>query len=1130
LPSIPPFTAVDVRHALTQAAFAQAQSYQEDGRVSVTTINPERSLIGGTVRGSATLPYRVSVILARAHLRGAWRTSFTGACSCPVGFNCKHVGALLLAYLEGNGAGARVVAPIAPKPAPPTLSYEAARWLETLEQSLKRGGEEYGPDIRHRLIYVLTLAPDGIGVQRFRVAVVTVGLLKDGRFSQAQRHPLDPATPLRGTPAKYVTERDLAILRRLDRINAYTGVYGRDGRMLVGAEAADLLPGLLATGRCRWQSVDGPVLAEGPARQGGVGWQPTEDGRQRPIVTASPGTLVGVLTPPWYVDPEQAVCGPLELDIAAPLVAAFLAAPPLAREEADLVRARLAKTTVTLPMPVELPPAKRVDGPPVPRLLLERHHLQPRSTWSWSHRSQPLRPMDFAVARLSYLYGPAEIFPWDARPQPVMKVGNEILEIHRAPKDEKRALDDLNALEFEPLSRLQDWNVSPELGRLLTLSIGDAEADADVWLDFVALDVPILLEAGWRVDFADDFPYKLAVASGEIEAELTEGSGIDWFDLNLGVMVDGERVDILPALLRMMRKLPTEGLAEFLDDETADDGMMRIQLDDSRVLALPFGRVRPILRALTGLFDAGESADGGIRIRPADAVDLAGFEAESGLVWRGGDALRALGRRLAGGSALGEVSPPPSFAGTLRPYQQAGLAWLQLLREVGLGGVLADDMGLGKTVQILAHLAIEKAEGRLDQPCLVVAPTSLIPNWHAEAARFTPDFSVLVQHGTGRNNSAEALGRHDLVLTSYPLLARDIEILRAQNWHMVIADEAQFIKNPATTAAKALRDLEARHRLALSGTPLENHLGELWALFDFVSPGFLGDAKRFARLWRTPIEKKGDSERQKRLAQRVKPFLLRRTKGDVATELPPKTEITEPIELGRAQRDLYDGIRLAMHRKLQEAIAKKGLKRSRIELLDALLKLRQACCDPRLVKSARAASGRIGSAKLERLMEMIPELIQEGRRILLFSQFTSMLALIEAELTQARTPYVILTGDTTDRATPVARFQRGEVAIFLISLRAGGTGLNLTAADTVIHYDPWWNPAVEAQATDRAHRIGQDKPVFVHKLVAQETIEVKMAELKARKQALADGLFDPDGGTALDVTEADVEFLLGEGM
>jgi SNF2 family DNA or RNA helicase len=328
---------------------------------------------------------------------------------------------------------------------------------------------------------------------------------------------------------------------------------------------------------------------------------------------------------------------------------------------------------------------------------------------------------------------------------------------------------------------------------------------------------------------------------------------------------------------------------------------------------------------------------------------------------------------------------------------------------------------------------------------------------------------------------------------------------------------------------RLVNQLDGRHRLCLSGTPLENHLGELWSLFTFLSPGFLGDKRDFSSRWRAPIEKRGDNERRRLLARRVRPFLLRRTKAEVAADLPPKTEIVEPIEMETRQRDLYESVRLLMHGKVRQAIATKGLGRSHIIVLDALLKLRQICCDPRLVKLKAAEAAKARSAKLDRLMEMLPEMIEEGRRILLFSQFTSMLALIEAELDAARIPYVLLTGDTRDRDTPIRRFQAGEAPLFLISLKAGGVGLNLTAADTVIHFDPWWNPAVEDQATDRAHRIGQDKPVFVYKLTMLGSIEEKMDALKARKRELAAGLFDPDAGSAVDLTEADIDNLLGPG-
>jgi SNF2 family DNA or RNA helicase len=399
-------------------------------------------------------------------------------------------------------------------------------------------------------------------------------------------------------------------------------------------------------------------------------------------------------------------------------------------------------------------------------------------------------------------------------------------------------------------------------------------------------------------------------------------------------------------------------------------------------------------------------------------------------------------------------------------------------------------------------------------------------NWRMEAERFAPALKVLTLHGPDRKARFDGVPGHDLVLSTYALLPRDRDVLLAQPWHAVIVDEAQNVKNPDTNAARILRQLDARQRFCLTGTPVENHLGELWALMDFLNPGLLGDRRYFARTFRSPIEKNGDVGRRQLLARRVRPFLLRRTKAQVAADLPPKTEIIEHVEMEPGQSAIYEAVRLAMHRKVREAITAKGLDRSRIIILDALLKLRQVCCDPRLVKLQSVKKTGAGSAKLVRLMEMLGEIVEEGRRVLLFSQFTSMLALIEERLAAADIAFVKITGEVRDRATPVERFQAGEVPVFLISLKAGGTGLNLTAADTVILYDPWWNPAVEAQAVDRSHRIGQDKPVFVHRLVTLRTIEEKMLELQSRKGALAAGLFDPEVGGPLDITADDIELLL----
>ena len=636
--------------------------------------------------------------------------------------------------------------------------------------------------------------------------------------------------------------------------------------------------------------------------------------------------------------------------------------------------------------------------------------------------------------------------------------------------------------------------------------------------------MPALGREGWDVAVARDFPMVLVEPDGGLEAEVREGSGIDWLELHLGVEVGGERVDLVGPLAALISTAGPDGAAV-----AGGAATVFVPLADGRTLAMPAARLLPMVEAIRGLMAGSDLTAASLRLGRHDAVRLAEFEAATAgaeVRWRGGEGVRALGRRLAEGAGIPPVEPPPGFLATLRPYQAEGYAWLSLLREVGLGGVLADDMGLGKTVQALAFLCAEKAAGRLDRPALVVAPTSLMANWAREAARFAPALRVLVLHGPRRKASFASIPDHDLVLTTYPLLARDHADIGARPWHALLLDEAQTIKNPDAATTRVARSLDARHRFCLTGTPLENNLGELWSLFSFAVPGLLGDRKGFASAWRGPIERDGDATKRRLLARRVRPFMLRRTKAQVATELPPKTVMTERVEFGQRQRDAYEAIRLAMHAKVREAVADKGWGRSRIVVLEALLKLRQACCDPRLLRAGGDLAATAGSAKLDRLEELLGELLAEGRRVLVFSQFTSMLDLIRPRLDAAAVPYAVLTGSTRDRPAAIAEFDGGRAKVFLISLKAGGVGLNLVSADTVILYDPWWNPAVEAQAVDRAHRIGQDKPVFVHRLVAAGTIEEKMEELKDRKAALAESLFDADGEPTGTMTEADIEMLL----
>lgn len=383
----------------------------------------------------------------------------------------------------------------------------------------------------------------------------------------------------------------------------------------------------------------------------------------------------------------------------------------------------------------------------------------------------------------------------------------------------------------------------------------------------------------------------------------------------------------------------------------------------------------------------------------------------------------------------------------------------------------------------------------------------------------------MVLQGPERGRFFDSLPDYDLVLTTYPLLPRDEQSLLAHAYHYLVLDEAQIVKNPRAKAARIIRKIDATHRLSITGTPMENHLGELWAQFDFLMPGFLGSQQQFKKIYRTPIEKHQDSQQRSRLVRRIRPFMLRRSKQEVTAELPPKTEIIRSVPLYEKQAALYESIRLSMEKKVRESIANKGLSRSHITILDALLKLRQTCCDPRTL-SLKQAQNIKQSAKLDLLMELLPELLEEGRRILLFSQFARMLALIETRFQEQKITYSKLTGQTRYRERAIESFRSGEVDVFLISLKAGGVGLNLTEADTVIIYDPWWNPAVESQASDRAHRIGQDKPVFVYKLITENTVEEKILAMQEKKRQLAESVYQ-DGGKekSLQLSAEDLDAL-----
>ncbi len=687
---------------------------------------------------------------------------------------------------------------------------------------------------------------------------------------------------------------------------------------------------------------------------------------------------------------------------------------------------------------------------------------------------------------------------------------------------ERLLIADLMQCGLRPAQELlPDAQASETLRPLMTVPEAD---QAMFWATFLESQVPLLQQEGWEVEISPDFGHNIHLADDEAwysELKADRDSAGESFHLDLGIEIDGHRVSLVPILVNCIDQgLTREVLCQNLDQRY----LLALPPPSHDVISVPARRLLALLGFLDELLSSrpARSKEGGLKLDKLRAAQLSELD---GLPIRAPAQLAALREQISDFRELELVHPPIGLRAELRPYQREGLSWLQFLREFSLNGILADDMGLGKTLQTLSHLLMEKEAGRLDQPALILAPTSVIRNWAREAAKFTPDLSVLLLHGDDRHADFHRIRRHQLVITSYPLLVRDADHLCRQDWHIVVLDEAQNIKNPRSKAAQVCSSLKARHRLCLTGTPIENHLGELWSLYHFLMPGLLGDADTFRSYYRNPIEKEADADRQKQLAGRLQPLLLRRTKDAVARDLPPKTEILHTIELEKEQIDLYETIRAAMDQRVREAISQQGLERSQIIVLDALLKLRQVCCHPQLLKIETAQQMETSAKTAYLMQEMLPELIEEGRKVLIFSQFTEMLKLLEKELQQAGIAFVKLTGETRDRETPIQQFQAGKVPVFLISLKAGGSGLNLTTADTVIHYDPWWNPAAEAQASDRAHRIGQTKPVFVHKLICQGTIEERIIEMQKTKSALVESLL---AGRAekLRLTQEDLQKLL----
>ena len=725
----------------------------------------------------------------------------------------------------------------------------------------------------------------------------------------------------------------------------------------------------------------------------------------------------------------------------------------------------LMERIAALPLPpIEMPEAlgwREETGAPTPRLAIAKPRPSTPSTLFW--------------ANVGFAYGTTLFGLDDAR-------------VGAAESEARRIVRRDLAREALHLAELRELGCTP----LAAYSRG--QADVQLSRRRMPELARELLARGWSVE-AEGVRIRRPGA-----AQLRVTTGIDWFDLEGAVDFEGESV-AFPALLAALER-----------------GDSTVALSDGSLGVLPedwLARVAP-------LAELGQRENGAIRFLPSQAMLLdALLAAQPGV--EVDEAFRRTCERLEAAGRPTPAEAPPEFRGELRGYQREGLGWLRYVGELGVGGCLADDMGLGKTVQVLALLASRRrtaAAAGEPRPSLVVVPKSLVHNWLAEAARFTPELRMLDYTGLDRERLRDGFADFDAIVTTYGTLRRDIHKLAELRFDTVVLDEAQAIKNAGAQTSKAARLLRAEHRLALSGTPIENHLGELWALFDFLNPGMLGASARRART----LDEAGEAA-VSALAGALRPFLLRRTKQEVLRELPAKTEQTLFCTLEGGQKRLYDELRRHYQASLLRRVDAQGMARSRIQVLEALLRLRQAACHPGLVDRKRVGEA---SAKLEVLFARLDEALAEGHKALVFSQFTSLLAIVRARLEERGVTYAYLDGRTRHRAEAVERFQEDPACpVFLVSLKAGGQGLNLTAADYVFLLDPWWNPAVETQAVDRAHRIGQERPVFAYRIVAEGTIEEKILALQERKRRLADAIVSASSGLARQLTREDLEFLLG---
>ncbi len=902
----------DIRASFDSTTLGRGLEYFNRRRV--VGVRNDGNVVHAQVIGSRRAPYHVMLRIQER----ASRKIVVGECSCPVGIRCKHLAAVALAVMYKFGG----------EPQRDAADGAVDSWAQTFAALQTSVAPRPSREHLHYVIDVI----ERYYVPHFELSAYVVPALQNGRPGTSRRYEL---YNLATGNARHIVPIDRTI-GRLISASGLIGGLGNVSPIVLGT----LLELMIDTGRLHWHSVTQPPLARRALVNERITWRLGEDDRQRPQLDGMPASVLIPSSPLWYVDTQAGSAGPAHVGAASELAAHLATAPALTAEQAKRTQIFLrgAFTGSGIEAPKAAIEEQVIDRDPIPVLRLS---------------GSP------AKAELQFAYGDRLIFPGqDDRALHVLEGGTAAIWPRRIAfeSDVRARMEELDfvqagwPLQFTGRGR---WLLQPR-------------ADGDLpWLRFLGTSMPQLRQSGWRIEIEDSFPFEVEQADQEWQADLHESES-SWFEFDLGIDLHGERVPLLPIIIAA---IAAEGIGPGSDLATLSQRVEPVygKLPNGKYLALPAARVSRVLAALVDLFGGDAlTEEGRLPLARVQAGTLANLD---GAVQLRGAAVDSLHRLLDELSSLDGTSfqTPATFKSELRPYQRDGVAWLGVLRKHGFGGVLADDMGLGKTVQLLAHVAAEKNARRLRKPVLIVAPTSVVPNWRAEIARFVPKLRVVTLTGPDRAQRFDQIDRADIVLSTYALLPRDAEHLLEREWSIAVLDEAQAVKNPRAKAAIAARALRAEQRIAMTGTPIENHLEELWSIYAFAVPGLLGDRTAFGRLFRTPIEKRADTLRRASLAARLRPFLLRRTKERVAADLPEKTEIVQRIDLAGAQRDLYETIRLAMHKRVRDEVARRGLARSRIVVLDALLKLRQVCCDPRLVRLP-AAEGVKESQKSRRLV------------------------------------------------------------------------------------------------------------------------------------------------------------------